>query len=527
MTQRKLAPEPVTLPVLYPLRVAGIDIGSNAVRFIAAEFSASDRFRQLESKRVPVRLGTGVFRDGRLEPKAMSAALRALAFFRRRLQDLRITHYRAIATSAVRESENRWEFLRLAEERLKLSVDVISGSEEARLVVQAVKAVQPLGNRPWLIMNLGGGSLELCLADQDQIHWSESHTLGTVRLLEELDASHQAPQDLQRLVMAYLQTLRTALSKSRRTLAGIVATGGNSEELARLAKAPLLRPGVRVLTLSAIGAVTRRLAQLTAEQRVRLLDLRPDRADVILPAALVHEHICRLGGKRRLLVSDWGTKEGLLLDVVARLQPDERHDLEQEQKLYHAALGLGRHYRIDEPHCRQVTRLALSLFEQLQGVHQLPRGDYRLLLAAGLLHDVGSFVSYKKHHKHSLYLILQSELPGCTEEDMLIIANVARYHRKSHPQLRHEYFARLSPAGQRRVAILASLLRLADSLDRDHTQSVRAVAARVEKNTLRLGLKGGRIKPLEIWALKRKAQLFTDLFGCAVLLDYHGRPSHG
>ncbi|MEW6516555.1 MAG: Ppx/GppA phosphatase family protein [candidate division FCPU426 bacterium] len=511
----------------FPLRAAGIDIGSNAMRFIAAEFSSPTRFQVLESKRVPVRLGASVFRDGRLDPKALAASLRALAFFRRRLQALQITHYRAIATSAVRESKNRRDFLRLAEERLKLAVDVVSGSEEARLVVRAVRQLQPLGSKPWLVMNLGGGSLELCLADQDRIHWSESHTLGTVRLLAELGAPHQPPQNLQRLVKDYLKPLRTALTKASRPLAGIVATGGNSEVLARLAGAPQLRPGMRVLRLNALGAITRRLARLTVEQRIRTLGLRPDRADVILPAALVHDRIGRLGGKRQILVSDWGTKEGLLLDVVARLFPDERHDQEREQELFRAALALGRHYRIDEAHCRQVTRLAMSIFEQLRSLHQLRRDDGRLLMAASLLHDVGGFVSLKKHHKHSLYLVLQSELPGCTESDMLMIANVARYHRKSHPQLRHEHFARLSSDDQRRVAVLASLLRLADALDRDHTQNVRAAAARIEKNALVLSLEGRRIRPLEVWSLKRKARLFTDLFGYPVRLEYLGRPIHG
>jgi exopolyphosphatase/guanosine-5'-triphosphate,3'-diphosphate pyrophosphatase len=176
------------------------------------------------------------------------------------------------------------------------------------------------------------------------------------------------------------------------------------------------------------------------------------------------------------------------------------------------ALSLGRRYQFDEAHGRQVSRLALSLFEQLRPLHGLGPADHRLLLVASLLHDIGAYISYKKHHKHSLYLISQSELPGFSPEDMLLAANVARYHRKNTPSPEHENYARLTKTQRVRVDKLASLLRIADALDRDHAQTVRTVTVRMKRPFLELQIAGKNYRELEHWALERKAQLFTRLF---------------
>jgi exopolyphosphatase/guanosine-5'-triphosphate,3'-diphosphate pyrophosphatase len=205
-----------------------------------------------------------------------------------------------------------------------------------------------------------------------------------------------------------------------------------------------------------------------------------------------------------------GLKEGIAFDLVDGLS--RREDLLDRQTL-EPALGLGRKYLFDEHHALQVSRLALSLFDQLKKVHRLGTRERRILMAAGILHDVGSFISLKGHHKHTLYIVMQSELPGFSPEEMRLVANVARYHRKTSPAPHHPFFTGLSSADRDRVWKLASILRTADALDREHLQRVTDVHVSVEGNTARLTLRGTGDLLLERWALERKIQMLCDYFG--------------
>lgn len=496
----------------FPLRVAAIDMGSNAIRFVAAEFLSSRRYIVLESERARVRLGAETFQQGRLSAAAMQAAYQALARFQERMRILHIQHTRVVATSAVRESSNGEAFAARVHKGLGLTLEIISGSEETQLVYRALKPQLRPGKRPWLLANLGGGSLETALVNQDGVLVSETHTLGAVRLWEEFKASAHKPKIFLRLLEEYVSTLRLGFQETGRPWAGFLATGGNIEELAKMAKAPETAKGIRELSAAALRRLLEELLATPLKQRMTRWGIYPDRADVVVPAAVVYLHLSQLSGLTKFRVPEVGTKEGILFDLVDRLTLNSAYALRQEKQLTHMSLSLGRRYQFDEAHGRHVSRLALSLFKQLRARHGLGPEDQRLLLVASLLHDIGAYISYKKHHKHSLYLISQSELPGFSPEDMLLAANVARYHRKNTPSLDHESYASLLPAQRLRVAKMASLLRIADALDRDHAQTLREVAVRVKRPWLELKITGKDPRELEHWALERKAQLFTQLF---------------
>ena len=288
------------------------------------------------------------------------------------------------------------------------------------------------------------------------------------------------------------------------------------EALAKLTGAKPQSDGVSAVPLQDLRRIAAVLSMLSPRQRMEKFGLREDRADVILPAAMVYERLAGMTGAREILVPHIGLKEGVLLDLVDDLTTHGEHETRREQQAYASALTLGRRYQFDEPHAVQVTRLAVSLFEQLEDVHGLGEADHRILTAAALLHDIGSFVSYKKHHKHSLYLISNSELPGFSPEEILLTANVARYHRKSHPMPHHEGFTRLGEEEQDRVRGMAALLRIADALDREHIQGVESVQASARKGKLRLTLSGTGDLLLEQWALEQKADLFEKLYALKV-----------
>jgi exopolyphosphatase / guanosine-5'-triphosphate,3'-diphosphate pyrophosphatase len=505
----------------FPLRTAAIDVGSNAMRFLAAEFLHPQHFTILEQTRTPVRLGHDVFLTGRLADEAMDAGVEALAGYRKRLDALEIEHHRAVATSAVRDSQNGAAFRERIRAEAGIELELITGAEEARLVHRAVRSRVQLGRRRWVLADLGGGSVEVSLADGETIFWSVSHDMGSVRLLEELAVAGDDPGRFRRRLEEYTATLKIP-SRGRKKPAGFIATGGNIEALARLAEAPVDEHGVARLPLEALRGSVEALASLSYKQRVDDLGLREDRADVILPAAMVYERLAVLAGFDEIIVANVGLKDGVVIDLADDVASHVPHGEQHDQVVYAGALALGRRFRFEAPHGRHVAALALSLFDQLEPVHGLGRDDRRILLAAGLLHDIGTFIAYRQHHKHSFYVLSQSELPGFAPDEILMIANVARYHRKSEPQPSHEPFMELPDDDRGRVVRLAAILRIADALDREHLQNVKSVRTRTADDELVLEIGGDGELELERWAVEKKAGLFEKTFGLTVRIRGHG-----
>jgi exopolyphosphatase/guanosine-5'-triphosphate,3'-diphosphate pyrophosphatase len=500
----------------FPFRVAAIDVGSNAIRFVVGEFVDPGTWTELDVHRVPVRLGHGVFLTGRLDPDAMRAAVEAMSFFRRSIDTLGVPRYRAVATSAVRESRNGGELADRIRRESGIHLETITGSEEARLVWIAVRHRVELGDERWMTVDLGGGSLEISEVSRDGIHWSESHTMGTVRMLEELGDVNGDPEAVRTLMEEYVGTLRIPDHVAGAGTAGLLATGGNIEALAKLAGCGTDERGVSRLPLDQLRATIQQLGSMTVDERIEQLGLRRDRADVIHPAGLLYERVAVLTEVDEILVPHVGVKEGVLLDLADDVTGPGVHASRLEQQAFLAALALGRRYDFDEPHARHVARLALSLFDQLEELHGLTEADRRILLVAGVLHDIGQYISYRRHHKHSLYLIYNSDLPNISSDELPLVALVARYHRRAEPKDSHYLFGDLAKTDRQRVEKLGALLRVADALDREHLQRVFTVTPRVGDGWMELEVEGQGELLLEQWALRKKARMFTSVFGLEV-----------
>jgi len=255
------------------------------------------------------------------------------------------------------------------------------------------------------------------------------------------------------------------------------------------------------------------LARLSYRDRVDQLMLRSDRADVILPAAMVYERVARLAGVDVIHVPEVGVKEGVLLDMVDELTSHRDHEQRRAAEIAGAAINLGRRYFFDESHARHVAGLAGDLFDQLRPLHELDFRDRRLLSAAALLHDIGSYISRKKHHRHSYYLISHSEIGGLPQRDVQLVAAVARFHRKQEPFAEHEAMENMSEDEARRITAMTALLRVADGLDREHRQHVSAIHARIKKGVVIVDVEGEGDLLLERTALKKRAHLFERTFG--------------
>ncbi|MGH7443369.1 MAG: Ppx/GppA family phosphatase, partial [Longimicrobiales bacterium] len=328
----------------FPKRVAAIDVGSNAIRFLGAELLHPERYAVLEQIRTPVRLGHEVFQSGCLDAAVMDAAVATLVSYRERIDALAIVHYRAVATSAVRESANGDAFIARVHDEAGIVLEPITGAEEARLVHQAVRNRIELGGSRWLLVDLGGGSVEISVADQARVRWSVSHPIGAVRLLEELAVEGDDLGRFRRRVETAIAPLRVPAPGG---LCGFIATGGNSEALARLTDARQDERGVSRMSLASVRAVIETLSAMPIAQRVERLGLREDRADVILPAAVVYERLCARAGFDTILVPHVGVRDGLVLDLADELAQHTTHARRQDELVWAAAHALGRRYRFD------------------------------------------------------------------------------------------------------------------------------------------------------------------------------------
>lgn len=502
-------------------RFAAIDIGSNALRLriVEAETASpratrgrTDELRELHAERAPVRLGREVFLEGRLAPVAVSQACEALRRFRELLDLHKVERYRAVATSAVREAENGQLLVERARREAGIELDVIEGIEEARLVRLAIVGRLDLRASRALLLDLGGGSLEISLVDRGVLRASKSLPIGTVRLLEAFHDSSSGNE----MAREYIdrQLLEVAGEIPRDAIDVCVGTGGNFDTLAALCPPP---EGTTTpqLDLAAVRALLPKLAAMTAEQRRNAYGLRPDRADVIVPAAEIILGVASAFGVQRIHAPGIGLKEGVLDELIEKHFNVWDYGGEANASL-DSALRLGRRYHFDEAHGALVARFSADLFDQLLPLHRLGERDRLLLRTAAMLHDVGDFIRYEGHHRHSYYILTNSDIVGLTPNERAVVANVARYHRKAPPDNSHPNFRDLDRDDRGRVRILAGILRIADALDREHAAKVNAVRAVIEKGRMRLHLTGSAERQLEEWTVGRKSQLFEEVFDLKV-----------
>jgi exopolyphosphatase/guanosine-5'-triphosphate,3'-diphosphate pyrophosphatase len=482
---------------------------------------APSGWREVLSLRAPVRLGSEVFTTGRLAPASIGAACAALREFRDAMDGAKVDGYRATATSAVREASNGATLVERARREAGIELEVIEGVEEARLIQLAVVRRLALDDRRVLLIDVGGGSTELTILEGGQNVFAMSLPLGTVRLLETYlrDATSVTRHRAKLIGEAIDRALAEARPHLvRSSLDVLVGTGGNIETLADLAPLKTAIAGhSRTVDVPAARILFAKMSAMTPAERRDAYGLRPDRADTIVPAAAIYLRIAEVLGGSSIVVPGVGLKEGILEELI------DKHfhvwdEAGEAASVFVACARLGHRYHFDEAHGQLVARLAGQLFDDLRPLHGLSDRDRLLLRVAALLHDIGDFVRYDAHHKHSYYLIQNSDIMGLTPEERSIVANLARYHRKSIPDPAHPNFRDLDKDARSRVRGLAAILRIADALDREHLAKISGVRAAIDASRRRitLTLSGDDERELEEWTVHAKADLLRDVYGLEV-----------
>lgn len=499
-------------------RFAAIDVGSNASRLVIVDARDPKKTTVFRNARVAVRLGHSVFQTGRLAPEAIDQCVAAMKDFAIAMDEAGVDAYRAIATASARGASNADVLFERIRDEAGIELGAVDGLEEARLVTLAVRQRMTLVGHV-LLADLGGGSLELSEADGGTTGFSTSLPIGTVRLLEAFfERGGRVDDDHEELVREYLERVLAPHVKrlKARPWKSLVGTGGNFEVIAKLCPVP--RAKSPTILISAARALLREMKPLTSAERMARWGLREDRADVIVPALYVVDALAKLTRAERIVVPGVGLKDGIVRELI------EKHFRvwdygSVDDALFGTALALGRRYHFDERHAMQVATLASSVFDATTKLHGYgPKQRNRLRLAA-LLHDVGDFVHPSSHHKHTAYIIQNSDFMGLDEKSRGIVATVARYHRKSAPTLRHPEFRSLDEADRREVRVLAGILRIGDALDRGHKSKVDGLTVRVRSKKVLVHVVAAEDASLEAWTLTGKAELFEQTLGCSVILD--------
>jgi exopolyphosphatase / guanosine-5'-triphosphate,3'-diphosphate pyrophosphatase len=496
-----------------PTILGAIDCGSNAIRVVVAELFPSE-LRRIEAERVPVRLGSGAFTRGELDARTIDDAVAAFVHFRELFDRHRVTAYRAVATSAVRNSSNREVLLHRLHHEAGIDVEVIEGDEEARLVRKAV--VHAMHSAPpRCILDLGGGSLEVNL--RDGAGWrGRSLPVGTVRLLESFGLEGALSDAEAGMVRRYAAALIQTAAPHVTDVGTAATAGGNADALARI-----LGPGGGEVPSFELAALERALPDLIGigvDDRMTRYGIRRDRADVIGVAALVFATVGRQLGIQTFLAPGVGVREAVLLELSeAAAEQQARSAGAHDKALVTAARSFANRAEHDTTHGEQVRALARALFLQLRDLHQLPDELLVVLEVAALLHDVGEVVHTRGHHKHSEYMIRNGRIPGLDPARREIVALLARCHRKPVADVKR-VIADSSLAKDQRAQVrrLTALIRLADGLDFEHRSRVASVVASRVGDAIMLDIATRDGPGRDDSQLVRKAEMLQDELGLAV-----------
>ena len=493
--------------------IAAIDVGSNAMRMVVGRIDYDGKVEVVENLRLPVRLGQDAFTTGILSEETAQQAVDAFTRFRRIADDHKVEKIRAIATSAMREMTNSDLLFDRITRATEIAIEIISGEEEARLIHLAVAQAVNLKNKHALVIDIGGGSVEVTLSQNGNILSTESYNMGTVRLLKNLNGEKNSAMPFHKLVREYAEAARHRIDRElgSQKIDICVGTGGNIEEMGNLRQKLFKRDSNRAITLEELDKLVETLSRMNIEERMRRLKLKPDRADVILPASIVLQMIAHEAKVREVTIPNVGLKDGVLWDMAYGLQ--ENVHIPPREQVWTSALRLGEKYQFDAEHAKIVAHHAASLFDQSHALHNLDEESKLLLEVAALLHDIGHFINTVDHNKHGYYILKANPLIGLSENRQNIVANIIQYHRKSTPSLQDDGYRSLTPRDRLIVIELSALIRLADGLDVSHTGRVKDIQLEEQKNIWKLRLQGNGDLMLERWALEKRQSLFQNVFG--------------
>ena len=494
---------------------AAVDIGANSVRLKIAELGRGKR-KIIHEDREVTRLGESVFRNNTLAPEAMAHTVKVLTRFYRATQKFHVEQVRVVATSPLRDSKNARAFLEWVKSATGWKVEIISGLEEGRLIHLGILSNLRIENKDVLLFDLGGGSCEVTISERGHIREMFSLPLGAVRLTQEF-LLHDPPKSkevdrLREYIAEQVSRVAQAIRKYRVDLA--IATSGTAAALAEAARLIQKRSKyAHKVSRRMIAGLARELAGHSRSERERYSGIGPRRAEIIVAGAFVFSELMIQYELPSFQYSPLGLRDGLLAQMAADAGIGKRAHRQLEAEQEDALVTLGRRYGADARHAQHVRELVLQLFRSLEKLHGLPEQYGQWIGAAAMLHEIGSYVNRNGRHRHTYYLISNSELFGFPPAQRYLIAAIARYMGKSRPSERDRELKNLRPSARALLDRAVIMLRLARALNQGRRGIVQQVRARQRGAVVELELRGKSGMDLEVWAAEKERSYFRDVFG--------------
>lgn len=491
------------------MKLAAIDIGTNSIHMIVVNVLQKRNFEVIERVKEMAKLGVGVFSNNRLSDRAYQVGLDTIERYVQLADQLGVDDIITVATSATREAENGESFLNEVIRRTKIEPRIISGKEEARLIFLAARNAIALEEKEnALVIDIGGGSTEVVVGNRTNTLFGTSVKLGVIRLLDMFENKDNIiGEDARRVLESHIRFLaKDAIAQAKKVgFTRVIGTSGTNRTLGEAAyierhNTELQSVNAEVVQLKDLEELTEKLVKIDASKREKIDGISSRRSDAIHLGGILLTQLLKLAGVQEMTLCDASLREGMILDYIDHngkgitdfhVQGDLRH---------RKAAQLVQKYGSDwESNCH-IANLALQLFEQTRSLHRFGTLEKDVLEYAALLHDIGQHLSFKSYHKSSRYILKRADPRGFTDEEMVLMGQVIRYHRKARPKKKHGQFRRLSKQQQRTVWILAGLLRIAVNLNRTKDQQIETLACDISNEEIKIFASGQGNLDVGIWA---------------------------
>jgi exopolyphosphatase / guanosine-5'-triphosphate,3'-diphosphate pyrophosphatase len=502
--------------------LAAIDIGTNSFHLVIAKIDEKGSTKIITRDKEVVRLGKSSTDMKYISQEAMNRGVSTLKRFRLICDSFK-ADIRAVATSATREALNKDEFIKRVFDATGINIEVVSGFEEARLIYLGVLQALSVFNDKILLIDIGGGSTEFLLGEKGNVLYANSIKIGAVRLTEKYFSDGKFKKENIENARMFVKSIINSVVRDLKgqDYKNVIGTSGTATNIGMIINAEenddadeQFNYNNYSINREPFFKVVKKITKCEKLSEIKeIKGLDPDRQDIITSGAVILEQIFLELCIKELTISNYSLREGILFDTI-----NKEHNTLLKEDLsdirYKSIIKLAENCRYDKQHSEQVLKLSLRIFNQVGKEFGLTEKDEEYLEAAAILHDIGHSLSHALHHRHSYYLIRNCELLGFNDEDIEIIANIARYHRKSHPKIKHENFSKLSPYNKERVKKLAAVLRIADGLDRGHNSAIKDIEIEINEKEyqFRVTTENNISPELEIWGANMRKDLFEEVF---------------
>lgn len=510
------------------LKIAAIDVGTNSFHMVIASVNSRGMLQVVQRDKEVVRLGSSSGDMKYLQPDAIARGLKTMQAFAEIARSENAKIY-AVATSAVREAVNKDEFIEKVKATANVDIEVISGAEEGRLIYIGAMHALPIYDKKALLIDIGGGSTETVIGKQSEIIYVNSAKLGAIRLTKKFFEGGDYSQKQVKLCREYIKGDWSPTMKRLRNIGfeTVVGTSGTITTLAMMTLAanneplPEIMNGITIDAKSML-AIINKIVKLENPKKIEYLPgTDPARSDILLAGSLIIENAIIELGIDKIFISSYALREGKVFDTVQKMKAIKEFK-HLSYLRYETVLNIVTRFNVDFNHAEHVKNIAIRLFDDLAPLHKLNSVEREVLEAASLLHDIGYYISHDAHHKHSYYIIKNCIMPGFTNDEAELIANIARYHRKSHPKKKHENYQKLTQEKQNVVQVLSAILRIAEGIDRRQLRAVKEVAASINNKSINISLipSASEFPPdIELWGANRRKLYLEETLGMPVNLS--------